>query len=378
MKLLSRAILPPAHPYLNNKYTHWYYSIISLARARVTWDKAVVWHRHHIIPECFFKSSKRSKSPGTWEGNPDEPANLVKLTVREHLLCHWLLTKMVEGPLYHKMESAMAVFLRYNKKQKIITSLGQVARIIEAKTLAFKTLRQWKSPSGQVVFSTTPPGPQWKNEGVTKGWTEWSNGTEHTWAKECPGEGWAAGGHNKGKRAWMKNGTMVFSESCPGEGWSATNHLKNQKIWAKDGKTVFSDVCPGEGWTNTSHKKGMKHWIKDGVEVSSVSCPGEGWVQGSLQKGFKMWAKDGHTIRSRESPGDGWTVTGNQKGKRRWQKDGKFKMSHTCPGEGWKRDQSKKGKSTWIKDGKMRFGFDCPGEGWTKGHLRTGMKHKPK
>ena len=49
---------------------------------------------HHIIPDCFFINRKR-KGPNGWlEGNPDDPANIVRLTPEAHYTAHQLLVKM--------------------------------------------------------------------------------------------------------------------------------------------------------------------------------------------------------------------------------------------------------------------------------------------
>jgi hypothetical protein len=65
----------------NSKYTKWYYQIIDKAKTRTT----TIGENHHIIPESI--------------GGLDTQDNLVKLTTREHYLCHYLLTKMIDDPL---------------------------------------------------------------------------------------------------------------------------------------------------------------------------------------------------------------------------------------------------------------------------------------
>jgi hypothetical protein len=73
--------------YLDNKYTKWYYSIISKAQNRKQLDGYS--EKHHIIPRSL--------------GGSDRKFNLVSLTAREHYICHLLLTKMVEGENAKKM-----------------------------------------------------------------------------------------------------------------------------------------------------------------------------------------------------------------------------------------------------------------------------------
>jgi len=67
--------------YLQNKYTHWYYSIIDHARGRPPVDQPI--EKHHIIPRSL--------------GGSDDKINLVRLTLKEHRLCHLLLTRMLTG-----------------------------------------------------------------------------------------------------------------------------------------------------------------------------------------------------------------------------------------------------------------------------------------
>jgi hypothetical protein len=76
--------------YLSNKYTVWYFNIINRAQQR---EIIGYFEKHHIIPKSLGGSNQKS--------------NLVKLTAREHLICHLLLTKMTSGTANHKMVRAM-------------------------------------------------------------------------------------------------------------------------------------------------------------------------------------------------------------------------------------------------------------------------------
>jgi hypothetical protein len=66
--------------FIENKYTRWYYNIINRARTRLT---TVYTEVHHVIPRCM--------------GGTNDFDNLVKLTAREHFICHMLLVKMTIG-----------------------------------------------------------------------------------------------------------------------------------------------------------------------------------------------------------------------------------------------------------------------------------------
>lgn len=76
--------------YLTNKYTAWYNNIIAKARARV--NQTGYTEKHHIIPKSL--------------GGTNDPENLVKLTAKEHFVCHRLLVKMTTGESKRKMSNA--------------------------------------------------------------------------------------------------------------------------------------------------------------------------------------------------------------------------------------------------------------------------------
>jgi small subunit ribosomal protein S16 len=82
--------------FIQNKYTIWYNSIISNAQTR-TLPKDTYIERHHIIPRSL--------------GGNNEQSNLVKLTAREHFVCHLLLTKMTIGRMRYKMSKALTMIM---------------------------------------------------------------------------------------------------------------------------------------------------------------------------------------------------------------------------------------------------------------------------
>lgn len=97
--------------FLDNKYTKWYFQIVDRAIFR---DISSGFEKHHIIPECFYKIRKRKGPSGWLIGNSSDTANIVKLTPREHFICHWLLIKMIKGKPYHQMVNALRGLRRQN------------------------------------------------------------------------------------------------------------------------------------------------------------------------------------------------------------------------------------------------------------------------
>lgn len=83
--------------FLENKYTKIYYNIISNAKQREILPNQS--ERHHIIPKSI--------------GGSDNGDNVVYLSLREHFVCHRLLTKMTTGVANTKM--SLAIFFMSNR-----------------------------------------------------------------------------------------------------------------------------------------------------------------------------------------------------------------------------------------------------------------------
>jgi hypothetical protein len=78
----------------NSKYTKIYYSIVNRALTRSINDGYI--EKHHIIPRSL--------------GGTNDANNIVKLTPKEHFICHRLLTKMVIDS-QHKIKMHNAVWM---------------------------------------------------------------------------------------------------------------------------------------------------------------------------------------------------------------------------------------------------------------------------
>ena len=92
------------------------FSIIDSANSRTNLPDCYL-EEHHIIPESFYKGSKRNNQSIGWlDGDPNTRSNLVLLTIREHRLCHILLTRMVIGVAQIKMLRAAKFILDVSNK----------------------------------------------------------------------------------------------------------------------------------------------------------------------------------------------------------------------------------------------------------------------
>lgn len=86
----------------DSKYTFMYFGIINKARARI--NQPAYTEKHHIIPKSL--------------GGSNDQENLVRLSYREHFLCHWLLTRMVDGKDRRRMNMAFWRMTTATKGQK--------------------------------------------------------------------------------------------------------------------------------------------------------------------------------------------------------------------------------------------------------------------
>jgi hypothetical protein len=89
--------------FLTNKYSKYYFNIVTSAKARTLATNMYV-EKHHIIPKSF--------------GGSDDSTNIVKLTAKEHLICHRLLIRMTTGVFKSKMAFAAWRMVFSSKKHK--------------------------------------------------------------------------------------------------------------------------------------------------------------------------------------------------------------------------------------------------------------------
>lgn len=120
-----------------SKYERWYYSIINKAKSQLrSRNDEVYYEGHHIIPKSL--------------GGVDVEENMVLLTYREHLLCHWLLYRFNEGENKAKMAHA---FWSMCKLINVHHQRVPPLRILEfARQAHIKALSEKMSGQGNPMF----------------------------------------------------------------------------------------------------------------------------------------------------------------------------------------------------------------------------------
>lgn len=346
MRLLLKAELPPDHCYLDNKYTVWYYSIIQNAKQRVLNDTDTYTENHHIIPDCFFVLNRsKGKRLGWLLGNSEAPENKVRLTFREHFVCHWLLTKMVNKRNVRQMENALQSFRRSSKSMDRILSSIEFSR---AKTADMLAKKGKPSPRRGVpnLVARGKPSPRkglanTKLKGRSSPWKWWNDGVSEIKSIEQPPgftNGRLRGRPNyKNRRPSSQKGTKKrphVKALCKICSMPITRGLmeKHERVCAKtqDKSIQTYDDVP------INAKKGkLFTWVKDSQFTRSENSPGDGWMRCHNMLGAKLWMKDDQRCRASECPGEGWTMVPVKHPTHTWEKDGIIKRSIRCPGQGW-------------------------------------------
>jgi NUMOD3 motif len=110
--------------FIENKYLSWYFAIIE--RRRSMKNPIGYSEKHHIIPVCL--------------GGSNRSDNLIRLTVREHFLLHWLLTKFTDGETKRKMCFALHRMRLNIGQRNFVTWQIEVARNANAEAMYGNTI----------------------------------------------------------------------------------------------------------------------------------------------------------------------------------------------------------------------------------------------
>jgi len=132
--------------FLQNKYTKTYFQIVASAQTRLIEGYV---EKHHILPKSL--------------GGTNNSSNLVRLTAREHFICHLLLLRMTQGTDRIRMLRAVQAFSISGKarKRKLTARQYQTIRTLTA------DLPAWNR--GKTLADYTPEQKEaLRKSGITK------------------------------------------------------------------------------------------------------------------------------------------------------------------------------------------------------------------
>jgi hypothetical protein len=140
--------------YLDNKYTIWYHNIINRARQRKIEGYS---EGHHIIPKCL--------------GGDNSKSNLVRLTAREHFICHQLLVRMVQTEHRSRMALAATKMWQRGKNQgRDYQFHGRTYEALKKQASEFLSelnRKRWADPEmrARIIASKKGPNPNNSRKG---------------------------------------------------------------------------------------------------------------------------------------------------------------------------------------------------------------------
>lgn len=207
-------------------YRSVYIKIIAKAKLEESEGKRKLgyYEKHHIMPKSLYPLWSSRKS------------NLVKLTAREHLFVHMLLTKIY--PKSHEMWSALWYMSCKSKKEK-----SNYPKL---------SLREYERIKVEYARSNSEHLKGKKNPNMARGKCWWTKDGQSLMAVECPGEGWIRGRNTKGKEAWNKGSKMSEQQ---------------KDIISKVLKENYSKMTEEERSERFGVQKGKEAWNK-GMEMS--------------------------------------------------------------------------------------------------------------
>lgn len=217
---------------------------------------------HHIIPKSL--------------GGPDDETNIIKLTAREHFLCHFCLVKMQIPNTIEWMKMYFAFQMFKTKKLKYINSR------------LYERLKIQASENYKTFYS----GENSSNNGKKK----YTNGTRDIYLckNDIIPEGFYKGSCIKFN--WINNGIknkrLAIGEPLPENYEFGKIVPKNKHIWVTNGMDTIrikAEENIPEGYERGTSLKSTtgKIWINNGIENKMIEKNDEiplGYIKGKLKK----------------------------------------------------------------------------------------------
>lgn len=278
--------------FIQNKYTKWYFDIVNNAKCRsLPIDEYS--ENHHIVPDCFYIARKRKGPKGWLPGNPEEATNKVRLTIREHVVCHWLLIKMTTSKEKAYMVQALNMLSVRNKHQK---GYRIISRAYEQNKLAALKVRAEKAKGMTVAVDKTTMKPIGK---VSVNDPRWLTGEIITFSSTINWDTKAKKDQAEKRKLgrWWNNGdTECFCQIPPDNsytlGRSKSAKAKYSKVRtpesnAKRAITLLGKTKGVKKMPLTAEQKANVSNSKKGILDPVVTCPHCKKIGGN--SGMKRW-----------------------------------------------------------------------------------------
>lgn len=210
--------------FIDNKYTKWYNKIILNARKR---SSLIEGEYHHILPKSL--------------GGNDDIENFIKLSYREHYICHLLLTRMCKSKndiikmcwALHKLTFSKTIYSNHQY---------EISRKIHIKNLKENhpsKKQSWRDKVSDIVYS------------------HWENNLDRRQKTS-----------NKMKETWLKNRDSIMAHLI-------AHNRKNAKIGAAAAKEAVSKHIEYNGkifigWKSLKEQTGVTRHLYNKYYVNGI------------------------------------------------------------------------------------------------------------
>ncbi len=146
-------------------YRRIYTDIVNNAKADVVNRTTGYFEKHHILPKSL--------------GGCDTTENLVKLTAKEHFICHWLLVKMYDKGTIERKKMLYALW----RMQSINDCHKRYvnSRVYEQLRIEFASIVSEKMSENQSGSKNSRYGTKWYTSYVTGESTSFTQAPDSTW-----------------------------------------------------------------------------------------------------------------------------------------------------------------------------------------------------
>jgi hypothetical protein len=204
--------------FLQNKYTSWYFAIINKAKERITEGYT---EKHHVIPKTL--------------GGKNDKSNIVKLTAREHFICHLLLTKMLVDDNRHKM--VYALHMLSNASNKLHQRYAPSSKLYEYERKIFAETHSCKMKQNHPLKN--PLHKQSHQLGIDKRGPTSIKGIKRSESMK----------EKMRNREWTQKALdnrlancLKSAEARKGSKWSSDTHKRRFQQYVEKNKHLFSQV----------------------------------------------------------------------------------------------------------------------------------------
>jgi len=232
--------------FIKNKYTGIYYKIIERAKLR---NIVGYVEKHHIIPRSLGGTNKKD--------------NIVSLTAREHFICHWLLTKMVNSTKHkYQMWNAFSCMLyRENNNQSRYKISSRTFENIKRNNSHLKSIL-WSGESNPMYGKTHTDDSKQKISNTHKGREK--SIEERKAISQALSEKPKSKKHKQSlKNAWKKN---KANRSGKNSSWYGRSHSEESKEKIRQRMLTSPKIsCPYCGLESTPGN--IKRWHGDNCKI---------------------------------------------------------------------------------------------------------------